>query len=57
MQAERHNADKHSCFSIQLIDGFTNKGFARVVITVIIIYGSTHAKKMVVGSMYFFLAV
>ena len=33
--------------------GLSNKGFARPVITVFIIYGSTHAKKLVMGSMYF----
>ena len=31
----------------------SNKGFAKPVITVFIIYGSTHAKKLVMGSMYF----
>ena len=31
----------------------SNKGFARPVITVFIIYGSTHAKNLVIGSMYF----
>ena len=31
----------------------SNKGFARPVVTVFIIYGSTHAKKLVMGSMYF----
>ena len=31
----------------------SNKGFARPVITVFIIYGNTHAKKLVMGSMYF----
>ena len=31
----------------------SNKGFARPVITVFIIYGSTHAKNLVIGCMYF----
>ena len=31
----------------------SNKGFARPVITVFIIYGSTHAKKLVMGSIHF----
>ena len=31
----------------------SNKGFSRLVITVFIIYGSTHAEKLVVGPMYF----
>ena len=31
----------------------SNKGIARPVITVFIIYGSTHAKKLVMGSMYY----
>ena len=31
----------------------SNKGFASFVITVFIIYGSTHAKKLIMGSMYF----
>ena len=31
----------------------SNKGFARPVITVFIIYGSIHAKKLVMCSIYF----
>ena len=31
----------------------SNKGFARPVISVFIIYGSTHTKNLVIGSMYF----
>ena len=31
----------------------SNKGFARPVITVFIIYENTHAKKFMTGSMYF----
>ena len=40
-------------FSHKLIMVLSNQGFARPVITVFIIYGSTHAKKLVMGSMYF----